>query len=428
MNAPKSYTRRDFLRSSLPLAAAFGTVPHFLSQTVLAAPNTDTLSSIPGMPDDRILIVLQLSGGNDGLNTLVPYEDARYFNLRPELSLRPRDLIRINDQIGLHPALQEAQRLFDDGDLAWIQKVGYPNPNRSHFRSMEIWETASGANRKIPHGWLGRYIDAQCGGEDPIPATAAITIGNELPQALRTPAGGAAGVVVDDPNAYAWKPAARSSTQDACQRGLFLEQTQSGLLNEGPAHHIEYLQRTAMDAALSSDLIAQAAQKYRSRVEYPNHRLGRDMQLIARFIGGGLKSRVFYLRHGGFDTHADQPGVHERLLRQLAESLSAFRRDMTRQGHWERILLMGFSEFGRRAAENNSQGTDHGAAGPMLLVGGQVKGGLHGNTPDLGKLVNGDVPHETDFRAVYGTVLDQWLGLPHAPILGNKYDQLALLR
>lgn len=428
MTPRNAYTRREFLRSSLPLAAAAASVPQFLSQTVLAAPNTLETASIPGMPDDRILVVLQLSGGNDGLNTLVPFEDARYFNLRPELALRPRDLIRINDQTGLHPALRDAQRLFDQGELAWIQNVGYPNPNRSHFRSMEIWETASGAHKRVSHGWLGRYLDATCGGEDPIPPTAAITVGRESPQALRTPGGGNAGVVLHDPDTFAWQPSGRSSTQDARQRSLFEGHGGEGLLGGASSPRVDYLRRTAIDASLSAEWIQRANQAARPRVEYPNHRLGRDFGLVARMIGGGLPSRVFYLRHGGFDTHASQAEVHHRLLRELGEALAAFREDMTRQRQWERILVMGFSEFGRRAAENNSKGTDHGAAGPMLLVGGAVRGGLHGSTPDLGKLVHGDVPHETDFRSVYGTILDQWLGLSHAKVLAEKFPELPLLK
>jgi uncharacterized protein (DUF1501 family) len=421
-----TYTRRDFLRSSLPLAAASLTVPQFLSHTVLAAPGTENTLSIPGQSDNRILVVLQLSGGNDGLNTLVPYEDARYFNLRPQLALRPRDVLRINDQLGLHPSLNALHNLYDEGEVAWIQNVGYPNPNRSHFRSMEIWHTGSTEKRKVNDGWLGRYLDAQCSGADPCPPTAAVTIGTELPQALRTPDGGSTGVVIEDPEAYVWKPSGRSSTQDARQQELFARQAKAGLLGEGPSPRIDFLRRTAVDAALSAEWVDTAVSQYRSGVTYPNSRLGRDMRRIGQFIAGGLRSRVFYVRHGGFDTHANQAGTHARLLQQVGEGLAAFRKDMIRQGQWERVTVLGFSEFGRRVAENDSAGTDHGAAAPMFLLGQGVKGGLLGDPPDLGKLVNGDVPHAIDFRSVYGSVLDQWLQLDSAKVLGKRYPALPL--
>ncbi len=424
-NLAPRYTRREFLRSSLPLAAAAASVPSFLTHTVWGAPNTEATSSIPGMPDERILLVVQLAGGNDGLNTVVPFQDPDYYRHRPGLGLDAKTLLRVDGTLGLHPALAEAQSLFGQGEMAWIQHVGYPNPNRSHFRSMEIWETASGADQQVSHGWLGRFLDAQCKGDDPIPATAAVTVGREMPQSLWTPRGGGAGVVVEDPDAYAWQASGRSSTQDARQKALF-RTSPDGMGPQDPA--MMYLRRTAMDAALSADLIAEAARKYRSAVDYPPHAFGRDLRRIASFIGGGLKSRVYYARLGGFDTHADQPGAHARLLSQLAEGLDAFRKDMVRQRHWERILVMGFSEFGRRVAENGSLGTDHGAAGLMFLAGAKVRGGLHGEPPDLKNLVNGDLAHKVDFRSVYGTLLDQWLGLSHAPILGGNYPTLPLLK
>lgn len=421
-----TYTRRDFLRSSLPLAAASVTVPHFLSQTVLAAPGTERTSSIPGQNDHRILVVLQLSGGNDGLNTLVPYEDRHYYNLRPDLSLQKRDVIRLNDQLGIHPALTAFHKLFDEGEVSWIQNVGYPNPNRSHFRSMEIWHTAHTGRRTVQDGWLGRYLDAACSGADPCPPTAAVTVGTELPQALRTPDGGSRGVVIEDPGAYVWEPSGRSRPQNERQKELLIEQAQQGLLGETATPRIDYLRRTAIEASLSAEWVESAIGQYRSAVEYPRHRLGADFRRVGQFIGGGLKSRIYYVRHGGFDTHADQAGTHARLLRQMSESIAAFRKDMIRQGQWERITILGFSEFGRRVAENNSAGTDHGAAAPMFLVGPNIRGGLVGEQPDLGDLLNGDIRHSIDFRSVYGSVISNWLQLDAAKVLGKAYPNLSL--
>ncbi len=423
-----SYTRRDFLRSSLPLAAASVTVPHFLSQTVMAAPGTEWTSSIPGQNDHRILVVLQLSGGNDGLNTLVPYEDAHYYKLRPVLGLQKRDVIQVNDQIGIHPSLNILHDLYENGEVSWIQNAGYPNPNRSHFRSMEIWHTAHTGQRTIQDGWLGRYLDASCSGTDPCTPVDAVTIGTELPQALRTPDGGSKGVVIADPEAYVWESSGRSRPQNERQKKLLIEQAREGLLGEAPTPRIDYLRRTAIEASLSAEWVAAAVKGYRSGVEYPRHQLGADFRRVGQFIAGGLKSRVFYIRHGGFDTHANQAGVHARLLQQMSESISAFRKDMLRHGQWERITILGFSEFGRRVAENDSAGTDHGAAAPMFLVGPQVKGGFVGEPPDLTDLLHGDIRHTIDFRSVYGSVLNSWLDLDATKVLGKTYPSLKLFR
>lgn len=421
-----TYTRRDFLRSSLPLAAASVTVPHFLSQSLLAAPGTEQLSSIPGQSDHRILVVLQLSGGNDGLNTLVPFQDPTYYKLRPSLGLKARDLIRLNDETGVHPAMKEFHKLYDEGEVSWIQNVGYPNPNRSHFRSMEIWHTARTSKSQGLDGWLGRYLDATCSGEDPCPPTAAVTIGKELPQALRTPDGGSRGVVIQNPSEYVWSPSGRTNPQNQRQENLLMEQSQKGLFDEGDSPRIDYLKRTSMDASLSAEWVEKAVKQYRSGIDYPKTRLGTDLKRVAQFIAGGLRTRVYYVRHGGFDTHADQAGTHQRLLTHLSESIAAFRKDMKRQGQWERITLLGFSEFGRRVAENDSKGTDHGAAAPMFVVGPHVKGGLVGAQPNLKNLHRGDVRHQIDFRSVYGSVLKDWLQQKPEKVLGASFPEINL--
>lgn len=211
-------SRREFLCHSLPLAAVAGTVPSFLARTALAAPLTEGRTSIPGIRDGHILVVVQLSGGNDGLNTLVPYSDDAYYAARPTLGIPENQVIPMGDRVGLHPGLRGLRPLLDEGEVALVQGVGYPNPNRSHFRSMEIWHTASGEENRWAHGWIGRYFDSACGGEDPIPAAAAVAVGREAPQALRTPEGGLAGVVLDDPQSYAWQPAGRTSTQTAARK------------------------------------------------------------------------------------------------------------------------------------------------------------------------------------------------------------------
>jgi uncharacterized protein (DUF1501 family) len=423
----RAFSRREFLCHSLPLAAVAGTVPSFLARTVLAAPLAQGRTSIPGIPDQHILVVVQLSGGNDGLNTLVPYNDDAYYAARPTLGIPSGQVVPLDARVGLHPGLAPLRPLLDEGEVALVQGVGYPNPNRSHFRSMEIWHTASGAETRWAHGWIGRYFDSTCAGEDPIPATAAVAVGREAPQALRTPDGGTAGVVLDDPQSYAWQPAGRSTTQDRRQKSL-MQATIEGFSRDTGIPHIDYLQRTAMDVSLSADRIAAADKKYRSRTAYPGTGFADQLRLVAKLITGGLDTRVFYVSLGGFDTHANQPDVHQRLLRTLAEGIAAFRQDLAEHGEWERVLMMGFSEFGRRVAQNDSRGTDHGAAGPMFLFGTSVHGGAIGEHPSLTDLYHGDLKYGIDFRSVYATVLDQWLGLPHQQVLGQSFDPAPILR
>ena len=420
---PCLYTRRRFLRSSLAVTATAATLPEFLTRTSLAAETTALRTSIPGMKNDHVLVVIQLSGGNDGLNTVVPFADPDYARARPTLALRASDLIPVSDEVGLHGGLDALRRAYDEGEVAWVQNVGYPNPNRSHFRSMEIWHTASDADEEIASGWIGRYFDNACRGA-PIPATASVTVGKDMPEALRTPGGGAAGIVLEDPEVYGWKPSAQTDRQGERLRSLFDEMNRMADPEQG--RNIDYLQRTALDASSSSDLIAEAERRYRSNVDYPNTRFARDLRLVAKLVTADIGGRVFYVSLGGFDTHAGQAVAHRRLLTWLAEGIAAFRKDMLRARQWDRIAMMGFSEFGRRVAENNSQGTDHGAAGPMFLVGPGVLGGLHGAPADLADLERGDLRHGTDFRSVYGAILDHWLGVRHADILGRTFPPVAL--
>lgn len=418
------YSRREFLRSGLYLTAAASTVPSFLARTCLAIDQPTGLQSVPGRPDDRILVVVQLSGGNDGLNTIVPYGHPAYAKNRPTLALRGSSIIRLDDELAVHRSLAAVQRIYDDGEFAWIQGVGYPNPNRSHFRSMEIWHTGSDAGEQVQSGWIGRYFDHTCSGEQPPEPTAAVTIGREMPQAMRSKTGHPAGIVLDRPEQYAWQSSGRTTTQQNRQRELM---SMLNRITGATGTSIDYLQRTALDALDSAELIARADRRYRANVEYPNNRFGHDLQLIAKLIAGKVGGRIFYASIGGFDTHAGQAGMHASLLQTLSDGLYAFRRDLVRLRQWERVAVLGFSEFGRRVDENGSQGTDHGAAGPMFLMGPQVRAGLHGAHPSLDDLGNSDLKFNIDFRSVYGSVIDQWLGTAHVPILGREFPRLNLI-
>lgn len=434
------HTRRRFLRTSLLGVAASWTLPIFLEKTffTLDAMAADSLTQVATGKDGTILVVLQMAGGNDGLNMVVPYADDAYHIARPELALPADNILRLGDYAGLNPRLHGLKSIFDDGHLAVIQGVGYPNPNRSHFRSTEIWQTASDAERNEAEGWLGRYFDNCCAGADP---TVGVAIGEEMPQAFsaRTPTG----VVFSKPEQFQFK--SRGSGGESSEDAFYRQLNQAGETEPAPAaaegasigtiaggnnsdlSAVDFLQRTALDAQLSSDKILAIARKAKSTVPYPAGRLANSLSLIARMIGGGLTTRVYYASQGGFDTHAGQINAHDRLMTELNDALTAFVADLKQQGNFDRVLLLTFSEFGRRVQENANGGTDHGAAAPMFALGGRVKPGMFGKYPSLTNLDHGDLVFNTDFRSVYGTVLDQWLGAPSEKVLGRKFPALPLV-
>jgi len=434
------HTRRKFLRTSLLGAAASWTLPVFLEKTFFAlnALAADSLTQVTTGKDGTILVVLQLAGGNDGLNTVVPFADDAYHRARPRLALPADKILRLDSYAGLNPKLTGLKSLFDEGHLAIVQGVGYPNPNRSHFRSTEIWQTASDVDRNESEGWLGRYFDNCCAGADP---TVGIAIGNEMPQAFaaRQPTG----VVFSRPEEFRFESSEDSGAEMSAEEKFYrqlnqpdepgLAATDGGSIGaiSGAASSdlstIDFLERTALDAQISSDKILAIARKSQSAVPYPASRLGNSLSLIARLIGGGLTTRVYYVSQGGFDTHAGQQNAHDRLMGELNGALSAFAVDLRAQGNFDRVLLMTFSEFGRRVAENANGGTDHGTAAPMFVLGGRVKPGLFGSYPSLTSLDNGDLRFSTDFRSVYGTVLETWLHAPSAAVLGRRFPILPLV-
>jgi len=445
MKSPKEqslHTRRDFLRTSV-LGGALGyTVPLFLEKTFLCL---DTMAAAsPGQittgKDGTILVVLQLAGGNDGINTLVPYGDDAYYKARPKIALPKADILRISDYAGLHPKLTGMHDLYSQGHLGMIQGVGYPNPNRSHFRSTEIWQTASDADRNAAEGWLGRYFDNCCQGSDP--SSVGVAIGGQTPQAFAssTPKG----IAFSNPEQFRYMSEAASDPNSA---DMFMRQMNQptdanhsslsensggsiGMIS-GPSDNdgstVEFLQRTALGAEMSSDKILAITRKTKSTVDYPASQLGNSLNLVARLIAGGLPTRVYYVSQGGFDTHANQLPSHERLMNDLSTATSSFVLDLKAQGNFNRVLMISFSEFGRRVSENASGGTDHGAAAPLFVMGGGVKPGLYGNYPSLTDLHDGDLKFSTDFRSVYATALEKWLGAPSEMVLGKKYPLLPFI-
>ncbi len=435
-------TRRDFLRSTVLGASAAWTVPMFVERTfgqLHESARDLAIQPVTGK-DDTILVVLQLAGGNDGLNTLVPYADDIYQKSRPRLAKQEKDIIRLNDHVGLNRSMPFLGSLFKEGNLGIVQGVGYPNPNRSHFVSTSIWETADPANRSAT-GWLGRYFDNACPGADP---TVGISFNKTQPEAfgaVKNP-----GVCLNSPELYRWihgggeKAQAEEFFADLNQPDGHDEEDEpsDGGSIAMPAggkpgvisgeSNLDFLERVALDARVSSKTILELAARHKTNVRYDGTPVARNLNLVSRMIAGGMPTRVYYVSHGGFDTHNQQANSHDRLLGQLDSALKSFFADLKQQGNDKRVVLMTFSEFGRRVAENASAGTDHGKASCLFLAGPGVKGGLHGKHPSLSDLAEGDIQHTVDFRSVYGTVLNDWLRAPDMkPILGSNYPKMGLI-
>lgn len=441
MRSPKEqtlHTRRQFLRTSVLGGALASTVPIFLEKTFLTLDSmaAATTGQINSGKDSTILIVLQLAGGNDGINTLVPYADDAYYKARPRIALPASGILKINDYAGLHPKLTGLRDLYGEGHLGLVQGVGYPNPNRSHFRSTEIWQTASDAERNESRGWIGRYFDSCCKGADP---TVGVAVGSQTPQSFTSTE--PKGVAFTNPEQFRYMNEAANDPKaaDRFVRKMNSPEedfSQTGSLNDGgsigmiagktdPAGDtMDFLRRTALGAEVSSDKILEITRRTKSSVDYPASQLGNSLNLVSRLIAGGLPTRVYYVSLGGFDTHANQLPSHERLMTDLNAALSSFVKDLKSQGNFERVLLLSFSEFGRRVQENGSGGTDHGAAAPLFILGGGVKPGLYGTYPSLTDLHDGDLKFSTDFRSVYATALEKWLGAPSEMVLGRKFPLL----
>jgi uncharacterized protein (DUF1501 family) len=438
-------TRREFLRASMVGSAVTWTVPAFLSQTFsqLHAENDKSTQATTGK-DGTILVVMQLAGGNDGLNTIVPVTNDFYYKARPVLGIKATTALKLNDEFGLHPALGALKEIYDAGEASIIHGVGYPNPNRSHFRSTEIWHTASDANKSERHGWLGRYFDATCNGSEP---TIGVAVSKQTPQAFSGPR--PLGVSLESPENYRF---ASSDTPEegetASMTEVFKKLNEPMRMDAEPEINpgstvdmlngkistdlspLDFLERTSMDAQVSSERILAITKGAQNLASYPASQLANSLKLVARMIGGGLPTRVYYVSQGGYDTHTNQLLAHDRLLREFSTSVKAFLEDIKAQGNADRVVVLSFSEFGRRIAENANRGTDHGAAAPMFLFGSKVKPGLSGRFPSLAPadLLNGDPRFTTDFRSVYATVLEKWLRTDSSKVLGRKFSGVDLLR
>jgi uncharacterized protein (DUF1501 family) len=415
-------TRRAMIRlglGSTALLACGPTVPLFLARSA-AALGDDRKSS-----KGRILVVVQLDGGNDGLNTVVPYCDDEYRKHRPNLAIPAAEVKKVDDRVGLHPSLEGFAKLLEHERLAIVQGVGYPNPNRSHFDSMAIWHTARTTVDKAAPGWLARAIDGR-------PAPQGDAPGLHIHEKFPLPAALAGGHQVVPSVArleqFRRRLGMPQGPQFAAQIDA-LDRLARQELGE-PGSMLQFVERCSLITYASSARLERVQQDASAgNVNYPEfYGLARRLRLIAQLVTAGMSTPIYYTHLDGFDTHAGQLTQHANLLRELGQSLKAFLDDLEKSGESQRVLVLVFSEFGRRLHENGSAGTDHGTAAPVFLLGQPVKAGLHGAYPDLGHLEDGDPVHTVDFRRVYATVLDQWLGVSHRDVLGTSFAAIPMLR
>lgn len=407
--------RRDFLRTSALLG--FGaSVPTFLGNTAFAAPTSDK----PGAKD-TVLVVVQLTGGNDGLNTVIPFADPEYAKLRPTIGIKKDDTKKLTDSLGLHPAMSDFAKLHDDAALCVVQGVGYPNPDQSHFRSMDIWHAAS-TDKTLTEGWIGKAFK-----EKLVPGFhLADSTKEAAPLALTgAPARVPSITSLED---FQLKTSAADPVDREKQKKL-IESVSGG--SEGKPDLLDFVKRTATTTYASTEKLASIGKNYTPKATYPTTALANRLKLAAQLIDAGVGARLFYVSLDGFDTHAGQggaTGAHANLLGTVSGAIAAFYRDMAARGHGERVCVMTFSEFGRRAKENGSKGTDHGSGAPMFLVGGRVKAGVVGEHPSLTKLEDGNLVHATDFRTVYAAILNEWLGVDATKVLGKGFSPAKVFR
>ena len=371
---------------------------------------------------DNILVVIQLSGGNDGLNTVVPYRSAAYRSARPTLAVNETEILDLDGENGFHPSLSGMHELFENGDLRIVHGVGYEKPNRSHFESMDIWHSCTSELDEREDGWLGRYINALHDEVEELDM-AAIHLGEKKqPLALRSTDHTVPSIRSLDE--FKFRSGGSSEIQSLVET---LSQPTEPSANGTAAGDglLSFVQDSTM-TALSASRQIKKAQDAKSSTKYPEHQLAEKLSVIAKLIDSGLGARIYYVELDGFDTHAKQADAHAVLLRQWSESVSAFQQDLEQMGHAQRICTMTFSEFGRRVAENASGGTDHGAAAPVYLSGKGVLGGVAGTQPSLEDLVDGDLKYSVDFRRVYASILENWFGCPSKPILGKDWEALPL--
>lgn len=413
--------RRDFLTSASAAGCGLAIGAGLPGSWMQALANSATAQ-------DRVLVVIQLSGGNDGLNTVVPYRDEAYRKARPKLGIAAAEVRKINDDIGFHPALEGVSQLMESGRFCIVQGVGYPAPNRSHFESMDIWHTCHSKKDRAPEGWLGRWL-ANAQSEAPQDSLGLHLGGEQQPLALV--GRGVQVPSVASINQFRWNVQPTHVTSRDVEVGDVTPPDKSRMERQQIERSqsidlLSFVQSSTASALEASQRLESALKSPEAGGDFPKSPLGEKLRVISRLISAGLSTRVYYVTLDGFDTHSQQPLAHAGLLRQWSEALTAFVKRMESNGQADRVAVMTFSEFGRRVAENASEGTDHGAAAPLFFAGPKMPQQIVGEIPNLTDLEDGDVKFKIDFRQVYASVIEQWFVGNSAPILGASYPSLKL--
>lgn len=394
--------RRSFLQTSSLASTALFT-PLFL-QGMSFSPSTISR-------EGKILIVLQLSGGNDGLNTIIPHGNDIYYQQRPVLGIKPNEVIKLNEMQGFHPALAPLRELYDAGELSIINSVGYPNPDRSHFRSMDIWQTGSPATENWSTGWIGRYLDHHCSGKPPYHA---LEVDDGLSLAMKG----------EERNGFAMSNAQRLRQ---AVNNRYLKSLDRGHAT-GTENNLGYLYKTLTQTQDAAGYLFEQSKTHRSSVTFPKNAFGNDLKQISELITADTATNIYYASLGGFDTHAGQAGRQQRLLKQYADGVTALVKDLKANNLFDDVLIMTFSEFGRRLKQNGSGGTDHGTANNVLMIGGGLKQqGFYNPAPNLSTLDNGDLIYQVDFRQCYANIIENWLEGDASKVLGGEYSGLKIV-
>jgi uncharacterized protein (DUF1501 family) len=403
--------RSNFLLGTVSGLAVVAGTDNLFAKALAQAP-------LPGLPGaaDRCLVVINLYGGNDGLNCVVPHGDEQYYRLRPGLAIDRNDVLAIDARVGLNPGMRSLKALYDKGIVAIVQGVGYPDPDHSHFRSTEIWQTAA-PDRYEHTGWLGRYFDETSLSQKNM--FAGVSVSRVLPEAFVSNH-------TDIPAIAEVADYALVADRNAAARNAFAAEARDRRLPFS-SPYLAHVMEVEGNAQRSSEELPKLIAGYTTKAAYPATGLGRSLALAAQIVGSNLGTKAIYVEHGSFDTHVSQVVTQDRLLTQLSNAIGAFYDDLAAHGNERRVLTLTFSEFGRRIEENGSRGTDHGEGSPLFLIGGGVKGGLYGALPDLTDTNMGNVRYSVDFRSVYATVLERWLGRDSATVLNGAFAKLPVL-
>jgi uncharacterized protein (DUF1501 family) len=389
--------RRDFLKMS-SLASTAVLMPNFLRAFGMKAITFE----------GKILVVIQLSGGNDGLNTVIPFRNDDYYSLRPSISIAEAEVLKLSDSLGFHPALEGLKGIYDQGLMTILNNVGYPNPDRSHFRSMDIWHTGSSSSEYWYSGWLGRYLDSQCGKAKPVHSV----------------------LEIDDTLSLAVKGELKNAMGVTSPKMLYDSvRSLHTITNENTGNdNLDFLYKTLADTKSSAAYLYDQSTIYQSSVTYPNTDLGKHLKTVAELIISGTETSAYYCDHSGFDTHFGQLGKQKNLLTQYSEAVTAFVEDLKANQKLKDVVIMTFSEFGRRVEQNASGGTDHGTANNVFIINGELKKpGIYNESPDLKNLDQGDLIYQIDFRNIYATILEKVLKVDDPSILKNQFNSLDFL-